>query len=213
MVFSSSGNSIIRILNNTITDGDTTTNNSRPPTILGLCTKVAEISSVVILPCNEGTKTYINNNALIGHGIAPSGQTPAPYAIDAFILGSVNTEFKNNLLHNLRIPCPYVRTFEVGTVCSPTLPIVNSTLGPEFDGHLVAGALAINAGVNTGVGVDYAYGTRPQGTAYDIGAYEFGATPGVPTTPTTPTTPTDTTAPTISSISANPISTSTATIL
>ena len=46
---------------------------------------------------------------------------------------------------------------------------VNAALGNY---HLAAGSPAIDAGANTGVGVDLDGAIRPQGAAYDIGAYE-----------------------------------------
>jgi len=45
------------------------------------------------------------------------------------------------------------------------------------DYHLVAGSAPIDAGVNTGIATDRDGVSRPQGSAYDIGAYEYVATP------------------------------------
>lgn len=44
---------------------------------------------------------------------------------------------------------------------------------PGLDFHLQAGSPAINAGIDTAVTRDYAGLPRPQGAAYDIGAFEF----------------------------------------
>ena len=41
------------------------------------------------------------------------------------------------------------------------------------DFHLQAGSPAIDAGVDTGIGFDFDLLMRPQGAAYDLGAYEF----------------------------------------
>jgi hypothetical protein len=65
-----------------------------------------------------------------------------------------------------------------------------------YDFHLQSGSPAVDAGTNsvsTHVKSDYAGATRPQGTAYDIGAHEYlsGYMPGN----TTVTFPQDTTAP------------------
>jgi hypothetical protein len=63
------------------------------------------------------------------------------------------------------------------------------------DFHLQALSPAINAGIATGRGRDYDGTTRPQGSAYDIGALEFGAgvvqpSPTQTATPTASVTPT-----------------------
>lgn len=49
--------------------------------------------------------------------------------------------------------------------------------------HLNANSLAINAGTDTGITLDYDGTTRPQGVAYDIGPYEFSSSVIPPTTP------------------------------
>ena len=82
-------------------------------------------------------------------------------------------------------------------------------VNPASDFHLQAGSPAINAGVAIGsVTNDYDGNARPQGTGYDIGAYEYGGTvqpTSVPTstptpksslTPTSKPTPTSTPTPT-----------------
>jgi parallel beta-helix repeat protein len=55
-------------------------------------------------------------------------------------------------------------------------PLFTSTVTPDFS--LQAGSPAINAGVDVGLTSDYRGMTVPQGSAPDIGAYEFG--PGDP---------------------------------
>ena len=57
----------------------------------------------------------------------------------------------------------------------------------SFDFHLQSGSPAINQGVNTGIPADFDGISRPQGTAYDIGAFEFGS--GTGTTPSKPAPP------------------------
>jgi hypothetical protein len=54
------------------------------------------------------------------------------------------------------------------------------------DFHLTTGSPAIDAGVTTAVTIDYDGNSRPQGSAYDIGAYEFlsGSAPVRPAPPT-----------------------------
>ena len=57
--------------------------------------------------------------------------------------------------------------------------------GPMFvdpandDFHLLYNSPAIDAGTNTGVATDYDGTARPQGAAYDIGAYEYTPLPMV----------------------------------
>lgn len=45
------------------------------------------------------------------------------------------------------------------------------------DFRLQPGSPAIDAGVDMGIGFDFEYRFRPQGGAYDVGAYEFASTP------------------------------------
>ncbi len=69
----------------------------------------------------------------------------------------------------------------------------NLTADPSFvnpaggDYHLLSGSMAIDAGVTiASVTDDYESNVRPQGAAYDVGAYEFISGPplGLPTAPT-----------------------------
>jgi hypothetical protein len=67
----------------------------------------------------------------------------------------------------------------LGTNLTVTPPFVNAGAG---DFHLQASAAgAINVGTTLGtVTTDYDGVSRPQGAAYDIGAFEFVGTPNVP---------------------------------
>ncbi len=68
-----------------------------------------------------------------------------------------------------------------GTINSLVNPFVSAISG---DFHLVPGSTAINAGatLNSPYATDFANTPRPQGTAYDLGAYEFiGGIPPVVT--------------------------------
>jgi len=58
---------------------------------------------------------------------------------------------------------------------------------PARDYHLVAGSAPIDAGVNSGITLDVDGITRPQGTSWDIGAYEFAGGSPTPTPTATPT--------------------------
>ena len=50
---------------------------------------------------------------------------------------------------------------------------------PNHDYHLLPSSPAIDAGTNTGIATDYDGTARPQGAAYDIGAYEYTPLPMV----------------------------------
>jgi hypothetical protein len=65
----------------------------------------------------------------------------------------------------------------------PTFLMGNVEADPMFvdvasrDFRLQPSSPAIDAGVDTGIGFDFMYLFRPQGGAYDLGAYEFAGTP------------------------------------
>lgn len=65
-------------------------------------------------------------------------------------------------------------------------PHVVNASGGDF--HLTSGSTnAIDKGITqTAVPHDFDYGKRPFGTAYDIGAFEFGSPPGIPPIPPIP---------------------------
>jgi hypothetical protein len=53
---------------------------------------------------------------------------------------------------------------------------VNYTGDASGDYHLTSSSPAIDAGTSTGApSTDFADGPRPQGSGFDIGAYEYGA--------------------------------------
>ncbi len=61
--------------------------------------------------------------------------------------------------------------FDVATLVTPTAGFFVDADGGDY--HLVATALAIDAGVDVGVTHDLDGTARPQGAAVDLGAYEF----------------------------------------
>ncbi len=96
----------------------------------------------------------------------------------------------------------YLSCVELGSriSASPTSLFVNPS---TFDLHLKSTSPAINAGTNISLFTsDYDGITRPQGAAYDIGAFEY--TTGIVPTPTPTPTPAQTLAPTPTAPPANP---------
>ena len=79
--------------------------------------------------------------------------------------------------------------YETAGTIAPALRGPNDLFGvnPQLDQNLkpLVGSAVIDAGVNEGVGDDYASTSRPQGNGYDIGAYEYES--GVLTPTATPT--------------------------
>jgi hypothetical protein len=83
-------------------------------------------------------------------------------------------------------------------------PLLTTPSVPNFDFHLKAGSPAINAGAAVaGLTADFDGAARPQGAAYDMGAFEYGGA-------VTP--PADTTPPVISAVSAAGVGANGATI-
>ena len=71
-------------------------------------------------------------------------------------------------------------TTQTGTAASPLDPLLGSLEnngGPTLTKALVSGSPAIDKGVTNALTVDQRSVLRPQGSAYDVGAYEFNAGP------------------------------------
>ncbi len=89
------------------------------------------------------------------------------------------------------LTCDHNLFYSVGGAPSQCTSTVNSSpsfvsLGSDF--HPQTGSPAIDAGVNTGVVTDKDGVIRPQGTAYDLGAYEYFTGSGKPPQPPSPPT-------------------------
>jgi hypothetical protein len=106
----------------------------------------------------------LQNNILY----AGSGQTYYQFGPGAD--PSVFNAASNNLVYNAGA-CP---AWDVN--CINADPLFADGAAGDF--HLQAGSPAIDAGVATGNDRDYVGVSRPQGSTYDLGAYEFG---GIPT--------------------------------
>jgi Right handed beta helix region len=119
------------------------------------------------IQCYSGSSTPVKNNAIFNNG------TPVTNA------GSCT--FANNLCSG------------TGTGCANTSGITNTTAftnptATPPDLHLKSGSPLIDAGATLGApyNVDMTGYARPQGAAYDVGAYEYGTTGGITVTMAAP---------------------------
>jgi hypothetical protein len=139
--------------------------------------------------------TVVNNSLngiVVGAGDAPGGITnDNSIVINNIVVGNAfygiqefgTTGAGNRFLNNLSFGNPSGNLTLLTGTASGTLnsdpQFVNNTGDAGGDYHLGAKSPAINAGVAANApSTDIAGGTRPQGSAIDIGAYESGATAG-----------------------------------
>ena len=99
---------------------------------------------------------------------------------------AANLTLDNNLYYQTSIYWLGTAYSSVASFCAATGKDAHSIVGlPQFvdpanhDYHLLFNSPAIDAGTNTGVATDYDGTARPQGAAYDIGAYEYTPLPMV----------------------------------
>lgn len=135
--------------------------------------------------------TRIENNIFYENGV--NRPSTAPQGIEFVGAGgSTGITVRNNHFYasgsgstiaiGSGAPADLVSSGNVINVSPPAFVNGGSNLLPASpDFRLTAQSPAIDKGLNPNLPsarVDYAGGARPQGTAYDIGAYEFGAVPG-----------------------------------
>lgn len=120
---------------------------------------------------------------ITGSHVRIINNTILTYGLDAYLLYNQYTvnEFSNNLLTTPGSGHSLINTNGSGATYTATtnvtgalgsLGFVNTSIG---DYHLNSGASAVDAGTNfssVGVTDDFDHTSRPQGTAYDVGAYE-----------------------------------------
>jgi len=125
------------------------------------------------------TKLVVRNTIFCGRG------PDSPI----FIAGSVDLTMEHNLFYmpNSAFVLVYgdatydssqIRQLGVGNIYGDPL-FVSPAFGTTGDYHLQPGSPAIDTGTSEGVpNFDLDGGRRPVGSGYDIGAYEYGSTPG-----------------------------------
>jgi len=185
----------VTIRNNKIHD-----NNTLPVSVIG--------GILVQSPGLGELNVKIYNNLIYNNGSNPSHNRTHAFGIQIGS-GVVGAQiFSNTIFGNDGYGIQIVDATDTGTIVknnivygnsladiknngSGTTLISNLTVNPLFvnagalDFHLQAGSAAINQGVTLGSpwNVDYAGTARPQGGAYDMGAYEFTGTATPPAAP------------------------------
>jgi len=120
---------------------------------------------------------------ITGSHVRLLNNTIVTYGLDAYLLYNQYTvnEFSNNLLTTPTSGHVLVNTNGSGATCTTTTNLTGALASLGFingaggDYHLTSTASAVDAGTNfssVGVTKDFDGTTRPQGTAYDVGAYE-----------------------------------------
>jgi hypothetical protein len=118
---------------------------------------------------NDTSQVYLERagtgRVTLQDNILYAGTGQAYYTFELGGATSASFNASHNLVYNAG-PCP---AWDTGCVNADPA-FVNLAAG---DFRLQASSPALEAGVNTGRNRDYVGVVRPQGTAYDIGAYEF----------------------------------------
>jgi hypothetical protein len=139
--------------------------------------------------------TVINNGddgIVVGAGDAPGGVTNdntivvnnivvgnTPYGIEEFGNTGPNNRYLNNIVFgNASANLKLLTGVAAGTIVADP-QFVNNTADAGGDYHLGAKSPAVDGGISANAPTtDFVGGTRPQGRAVDIGAYESGAAAG-----------------------------------
>jgi parallel beta-helix repeat protein len=120
--------------------------------------------------------TLVTNNIVYRNGL-PSGAEGN--GIEEYGDVGGNNHYINNLVtQNGPADWNLLHASPQGTV-DANPGFVNYQDNGSGDYHLQSGSPAVNAGTSQGApSFDFSFGPRPIGGAWDIGAYEFGTTPG-----------------------------------
>ena len=120
----------------------------------------------------SGATSTVFDNSIIANNIFYGNVQYGIYESDS--VGS-NNRYLNNLVDGNPYGTGMLTGQLVGTV-GANPQFVNYTGDASGDYHLTSGSPAIGAGTSTDApSTDFSGGARPQGSRFDIGAYEYGA--------------------------------------
>ncbi len=136
-----------------------------------------------IVIASDGTGSNVTDYNYVANNIAVGSTYVDGYGIReccaANNVGTHNTYTNNLVYNNIGVNLYFYNSTAVNTVTADP-QFVNDTGTYAGNYHLLSGSPAINAGANANApALDIGGGPRPVGSAWDIGAYEVGATPGI----------------------------------